>query len=106
MEDVVPCSISATGLPRLWMAARKSFMWARIAEATCCSRSFSLTSSGYLVVLDQCFAAEGRLCFSLGDESVFVDVGFEHALVPVNKCGPWIFRVRRGTPRAVCPYRV
>ena len=36
MHDAVemwPCSMSATGLPRLSMAARKSFMCARVAGA-------------------------------------------------------------------------
>ena len=45
--EMCPCSMSATGLPRESMAARKSFMCLRIAGATCRSRSFSVLSSGY-----------------------------------------------------------
>ena len=45
--EMWPCSMSATGLPREAIAARKSFMCPRIAGATCCSRSFSVLSSGY-----------------------------------------------------------
>jgi hypothetical protein len=43
-----PCSMSATGLPRESRAVRKSRMCPRMADATCCSRSLSPLSSGYL----------------------------------------------------------
>ena len=41
-----PCSMSATGVPRVVIACSRSFMCARMEGATWRSRSFSVLSSG------------------------------------------------------------
>ena len=99
--EMWPCSMSATGLPREAMAARKSCMWRADGRGDVPLQVLLGLVLGVLLQLVGDVAVDRRSAAQRG-EVVAVDAHLQRALVAVDGRAPGVLRDRASLPQVRC----